>query len=95
MLDRLTGLRDDHFCHQMTMAVTMVAFEAQQTAPLLHGMGLCFGQDKLCFRRRHMGIENRHHQLRVTGPHGVAARFRRAETLQMEITYPHLVQTGG
>jgi len=95
MLDGLAGFADDHIRYQMAMTVPVVALKTQQTAALFHCKGFGFGQRVGCLRGFHMRVEDWHHALGMTGPDSVAAGFRGAETLQMDVADAHLVQAGG
>ena len=94
MLHSLAGFGDDHVRHQVAMAVTMIAFKAQQAASRFARQAFRLGQRHLGFRRFHMGIENRHHAFRVASPDSIAAGLGRAEALQVDVTDPRLVKTG-
>ncbi len=93
MVDRLTGFGGDHLRHQVTVAVVMVAFKAQQTASLFHRQSFRFGQRPLGFGRFHVSPEDRHHPLWMPGPDRVAPRFGGAETLEVQVADSRLVKT--
>jgi hypothetical protein len=94
VVDGLTGFGGNHLRHQVAMAVIVVSFKAQQTAPLLQRQSFRFGQRPLRFWRFHMGLEDRHHPFRVPGPDCVAPRFGGPETLEVDVTDSGLVETG-